>query len=338
MTAPAGIESTGYGAKPLAPPDVRAVLADVHLHSPDYQEKAIGEFEEVLKLQPDHPAALRGLGYAYLMKQDYHHAGEYFRKAVEHDSDDPRVLYYSALMIQQEEGPGLGNDREELAVIQKQLEKSVALDPGFADSYSLLAFTYLSLGELDKALPTMLKAIGLNPRNEGYSLNLARIYLVHHKFDAAIALLEQLSKSTDPALAAEAAQALSTAQNAKLAEAAGVPVNIRAGPAPGAEGTRATKSSAATATEAATPESAPDLGPARFLKGRLIGVDCSSPLAAMLTVTSGANTWKLHARDRTRVIVIGADKFSCDWTNQRVAVNYHQTGERDGEVISVEVQ
>jgi hypothetical protein len=101
IPAPAGIETTGYRVKPLEVPDTRAVLADMHLHSQDYQAKAITEFEEVLALQPDHPAALRGLGYAYLMKQDFHRAGEYFRKAASQYTSEPRVLYYSALLTQQ---------------------------------------------------------------------------------------------------------------------------------------------------------------------------------------------------------------------------------------------
>jgi hypothetical protein len=79
------------------------------------------------------------------------------------------------------------------------------------------------------------------------------------------------------------------------------------------------------------------IGPPRFLKGKLVAMDCSLTPAAMLTVVSGAKTWKLHVRDCTHVIVIGADKFSCDWKDQKVAVN-RETGEAMVEIISVEVQ
>jgi hypothetical protein len=37
-------------------------------------------------------------------------------------------------------------------------------------------------------------------------------------------------------------------------------------------------------------------------------------------------------------IVIGADNFSCKWTNQRVAVNYRETGETEGTLVSIEIQ
>jgi Tfp pilus assembly protein PilF len=328
IPTPAGIETTGYTVRPLSATDAKAVLADMHLHSADYQEKAIAEFEEILRLQPDHPAALRGLGYAYLTKQDYHRAGEYFRKAAEHDSSDPRVLYYSAFLIQQEEGPALGNDRQLLAVIQKQLESAVALDPEFADAYSLLAFTYMSQGKSQPALDTMLKAVALNPRNEGYAFNLAEMHLLNRDYDTAIAMLEELKKGHNPVIAAQAEQALPQAQEAKLAAAAGVPVEMRSA--------SQTETVIADAPEASSaPE---DLGPARFVKGKVVAVDCSTPPAAVLTLVSGSRTWKLHAKDRTRVIVIGEDEFSCQWANRRVGVNYHESGVDRGELISVEMQ
>lgn len=333
IPTPPGIETTGYTVKPLSAPDVKAVLADMHLHSVDYQERAIAEFEEILRMQPDHPAALRGLGYAYLTKKDFHRAGEYFRKAAEHDSSDPRVLYYSAFLIQQEEGPALGNDRQLLAVIQKQLESAIALDPEFADAYSLLAFTYSSQGKNDQALATMLKAVALNPRNEGYAFNLAEMYLMNRKYDTAVAMLEELKKSHDPAIVAQAEQALPQAQDAMLAAAAGVPVEIRSVPE---METVIAKTPESSGTEANRGEE--NLGSARHVSGDLVAVDCSAPPAAILTIVSGNETWKLHAKDRTRVIVIGGDEFSCDWVKRRVGVNYHESGASGGELISVELQ
>jgi hypothetical protein len=40
----------------------------------------------------------------------------------------------------------------------------------------------------------------------------------------------------------------------------------------------------------------------------------------------------------SKAVVIGADQISCDWKNQKVAVNYRQTGEGQGDIISLEVQ
>src|SRR5215831_13732144 len=80
---PPSIANIQYATSPVSQADARAVLADIHLHSIDYHEQAAAEFEAVLKLDPSNAAALRGLGYAYLMKRDYQKAGAYFEQAAE---------------------------------------------------------------------------------------------------------------------------------------------------------------------------------------------------------------------------------------------------------------
>jgi hypothetical protein len=44
--------------------------------------------------------------------------------------------------------------------------------------------------------------------------------------------------------------------------------------------------------------------------------------------------------DINNVIVFGADKFSCAWTNQKISVNYNEGtgGDLDGRVVSLEIQ
>jgi hypothetical protein len=81
-----------------------------------------------------------------------------------------------------------------------------------------------------------------------------------------------------------------------------------------------------------------DPGQAGFLKGRLVSVDCLTKPAALFTVIVGDKTWRFYARDGTRVIVIGADTLSCDWSNRTVAINYRQTGEATGDIVSLELK
>jgi len=165
ISIPPGLNATSFTSKPLSPLDVRAQLADVHLHSADYADAAMQEFQDILKQQPDNQSALRGLGYGYLRKRDVKQAGEYFDKAAQADSNDPRVLYYSAVLARQE---GLSSDPEKTAKLRKQMEKAISLDPDFADSYSVLAYILMSEGKPDEAIPVILKAVNLNPRNESY--------------------------------------------------------------------------------------------------------------------------------------------------------------------------
>src|SRR5438046_10449179 len=52
IATPPGIETTGYTVSPLNLATVKAGMADIHLPSLDYQERAIQEFEQVLAMEP----------------------------------------------------------------------------------------------------------------------------------------------------------------------------------------------------------------------------------------------------------------------------------------------
>jgi hypothetical protein len=82
----------------------------------------------------------------------------------------------------------------------------------------------------------------------------------------------------------------------------------------------------------------PDLRTIRFLKGKLVAVDCSQAPTAILTVTAGAKALRLRTENYKSLTIMGADDFSCEWKNRSVAVNYRAGGKADGDLVSVEVQ
>jgi len=329
IPTPKGIVAAEFTATPVSLADARAVLADIHAHSPDHKDQALQEFQEVLKLDPNNAAALRGAGYAYLQGRDFVHAGEYFRRAAEHNSTDPRVHYYYAMLMNQEGG----RTSDHVAEMKKELEAAIALDSKLADAYSLLGFAQSVSGELEKGLATMKKAVELAPRNEVYQFNLANMYLANRKVDEAIALFRSLAGSGSPEVAARASAALAQAEDFKV-QSQSFDVRIM---------NRAT-------TEAETPpesydnvaapapdEAPPASAPVRFVKGKLVSADCSAAPTAVLSVASGARSLKMHVRDRAKVLMIGVDELSCDWKNRSVAVNYRERPDGEGDVISVEV-
>jgi len=224
---------------------------------------------------------------------------------------------------------------EQAAKAQQQLEKSIALDPEFADAYDILAFAYLSQGKRDQAAETMRKAVALNPRNERYLFNLVQVYLSGSKYDDAIQILMELAKSAEPITASNAINQLEYARKAKQSEA-----DFKA------MGNNRTADFTVSQVDSDRPGPSPQEPepamvkpqPTRFLKGTLVAVDCSAPPAAVLTVVSGTKTWKFHAKDSQRLIVIGADQFSCSWVKQKVAINYRESGENAGDLVSLEVQ
>jgi tetratricopeptide (TPR) repeat protein len=324
---PPGIAANNYTSAPLNAAAGNAVLADLHLHSRDYQERAVSEFQDILKSDPNNAAACRGLGYAYLQKQDLTQAEEYFKRASQLDARDPRVHYYNAMLMAREGGFGSGSNASAMI---RELETSISLDANFADSYALLSFAQSTAGEPAEALATMRKALAINPRNENYLYNLANLYLANRQPDEAIALLRSLHVTDNPALATQVDTMLQQAlqfkevlQQARSANAGSVLV-VRSEP-PGNPGN--------TPAGAKTPT-----GPVKFISGTLTHVDCSNSALASFTLVAAAKTWKMSVTDRNHLVLIGADAFSCDWSKQKVAVNYRETSEGEGSVVSLEIQ
>ena len=74
------------------------------------------------------------------------------------------------------------------------------------------------------------------------------------------------------------------------------------------------------------------------MKGVLVSVDCSAAPAATLNISSGGKKWKMLAAQSKKLILIGADDFSCAWTNRKVSVNYRKSGDDQGNLVSLEFE
>jgi cytochrome c-type biogenesis protein CcmH/NrfG len=323
---PANISSNTYAAASLSDTAAKAVLADIHLHSRDYPDRALAEFQDILKSDPNSAAACRGLGYAYLEKQDFTHAAEYFNRASQLDSKDPRVHYYSALLMTRENSSGGGRDFSAMA---RELETSISLDPGFADSYALLAFAQASSGDTANALAAMQKAVAISPRNQNYLFNLANLYYANRQPAQTITLLQSLQVADNIELATRVAQLLAGARqmNDVLKAPAAEEALNTARPT-----TRDNESPVATTPVRLHSQ------PSKFLQGTLTNADCSAPPSALLTVVAGAKTVKIKVADLNHMVLIGADKFSCSWSRRKVAVNYRETADGEAIMISLELQ
>jgi tetratricopeptide (TPR) repeat protein len=335
MATPAGIVAAQFTEAPVSTADARAVLADVDAHSPDHHDRALGEFEDVLKTDPNNASALRGAGYSYLQRQDFEHAGEYFRKAAQQDSKDPRVHYYNAMLMNRS---GALTDREKSEEVKKELETAIALDPKLADACSLLAYAQAFSGEPEKGLATMKKAVELSPRNETYQMNLANIYLANHKTDEAIALFQVLASSANPQVSGRATVSLAQAQQFKD-QSKSYQLRVENRTSEHALRVRDAVPDSSAKVEAEIEMEKPAAAPAvRFIKGKIMGVDCSAAPAAWLTFVSGSRPLKLYVGDSRHVVLFGADSFSCEWKNKNVAVNYRERQDGGGDVVSLEIQ
>lgn len=338
---PPGAETVQFNSHPLSDLEIKSVMADLDYHSRDYRARGITEFQEILAKQPENVVANRGLGYEAMQKNDWDNAGEHFRRAAAQDVKDPQVHYLLALMMSRK-GMSSGN-RENLDVIRKELSSAIALEPNYADAYNLLGMTLSYTGEKHAAIDILQKAVALSPRNPWYTGNLANAYLQAQDLDHAIPLLQELRMSSEPGIASMAAQQLQqveayrSAVNGRGAQSGSMetvvqPVELNNVPGEA-------KNSAGSAQGGQEIRVLPASNdPVFFMKGVLVSVDCSAAPAAILTISSGGKKWKMLAPQSKNLVLIGADEFSCSWTNRKVSVNYRKSGDNQGSLVSMEFE
>ena len=325
-----------FAAAPLDPMDLRVTLADVHFHSSDHRTEAIQEYEQILAEKPGLSGAHRGLGYAYLYNGDWDKALEQFHQAARLSTTDPRVYYFSALVIARRSMSTGRPPTDTLAEMKSDLQKAIALDPNFADAYSILGFANMVEGDYSGAVANCKKAAELNPRNEMYALNLGRAYLNSHQPVEAKTIFEQLKDSPDQNIAYPAQQDLARAQRA--AGLASADERHRIPETYDSPQWRRSQEEIEREPDKPAETHAPDTRPTKYLRGDLLVVDCAEPPAATLTIRSAGKTMKMLTPDSSKLLLIGADQFSCSWKNRKVLINYKPGGKTDGDLVSLEVQ
>jgi len=209
---PEGMDALTMTAAPMDDLDARARLAELKLQLRDHQQEGVQEFEQIVKEKPDHAVALRGLAFAALRSGDKEKAAGYFRRAASLQSDDAHIYYFSAALMAQMDAQ---SNPEYQAEMQKNLERAVQLDPTFADAYGMLALVYTWAGKHDQAISPAEKAVELSPRNDQWAMNLAGFYANAKRFDDALKVCQRLTKSTNPAIAQQAASMYSSLSDYK---------------------------------------------------------------------------------------------------------------------------
>jgi Flp pilus assembly protein TadD len=338
---PPGLPAVQFNSRPLNELEIKSVMADLDYHSRDYRSRGITEFQEILAKQPENVVANRGLGYEAMQKNDWDKAGEHFRRAAAQNVKDPQVHYLLALMMSRK-GMSSGK-REDLDAIRKELTAAISLEPNYPDAYNLLGMTLSFAGEKQEAIDALQKAIALSPRNPWYMGNLASAYLQAQDFDHAIPLLQELQTSTEPGIASMAAQQLQQVEAYRSAVSGHGQQSGRMEPA--VQTIELNDVPGEPRNSTSSPQNAPEkrmvsgsAEPVLFMRGVLVSVDCSATPAATLTISSGGKKWKMLAPQSKKLILIGADEFSCSWTNRKVSVNYRKSGNDQGSLVSMEFE
>jgi hypothetical protein len=242
------------------------------------------------------------------------------------------VLKYRMAQAKHSEISGLANMLMDLRAVLEWY-------PEMANAYDLLAVARNEGGTTTEAMQAERAAMNLSPRDELYSYHLAQIYIAAKQWDAAQALLQRLKGSDDPQIAQLAQQRLDEIGNQRkygLTAPGGAQAQFAPQKTPFDVLDQDAAKRAAEEKQQDSTEHA-DERPTKFVKGRLIGVDCSEPPAAVLTVSAQGVVLKLRAPDYKSLLLIGADDFSCSWHDRQVDANYKPAGRANGELVSLEI-
>jgi tetratricopeptide (TPR) repeat protein len=355
-----GPDTSAITAKVLRETDARALTAEVKIRILERREAGLQELQALAtgpesiaprktELKDDKKNSLlvtavgneiahRALAWDHLQHKEFDAAAEELANAAALNQGDMWIRYYLCVMkyrIAQSKHAdivGLPNMLQDLRAVLEWY-------PEFASAYDLLATAHIKGGGPVAAMQAERAAMQLSPRNQQYVYNMAEIYIADKKWEAARALLERLKGSVNPLIATAARDRLGTLPNLQkygISAAAAADQKFAAQPSPfDVLEQDAAKRAAAQATQSG---GTADKRPAKFLQGRLVGVDCSQSPAAVLTVSSGGVVLKLRTPDYKALLLIGADAFSCEWNDRAVSVNYKAGGMSDGDLLSVEVR
>jgi len=368
--APVGPDDSAIIAKPLSEDDARALYAGLQVRIPERRElglkelqalattptvadqKAAAKADKPQKKSADEDAgelpttaignalAHRMLAWDHIQHGEFEEALPELADAAALNRGDMWVRYYlSALKYRM--GQARHTEMQGLPNMMLDLRAVLEWYPDLADAYDLLALARNEGGGAQAAMQAERAAMMLSPRDERYVYHMAQIYIASKKWDAAEDLLERLRNSSNPEIVGLARERLSQIGSERkygmASSGAGGP-QTKLTPQKTPFDVLDEDAAKRAAQEKAAQSGTADTRPTKFLKGRLVAVDCSHAPEATLTVTAEGIVLKLRAVDYKSLLLIGADSFSCAWQNRQVSVNYKPGGLADGDLVSLEVR
>ena len=205
---PLPVENIGTSIRQVPDTDARALVAEMMVRLPEHRQQAVQELNTMIgQPKTENAIAHRALAWMQLQGKEYDAATEELSSALDLDGQDPWVRYYLAL-VKYHAAESSGHPFQGLSNMMQDLRAVLDWNPEMAEAYSMLAMARVEGGGVNSAMEAMRAAIQLSPRNEGYLLNMAQIYMAGKKWDAATALLERLKASQDPQIARAATKNL----------------------------------------------------------------------------------------------------------------------------------
>jgi tetratricopeptide (TPR) repeat protein len=156
-------------------------------------DAAIANFQNALKLSPDHLIAMENLGNAYRQQKHWEQARITLERAVALGPEDPEANYSLGMVFAQLDDPARAFD---------YLQKALKLRPHYPEALNNLGVLYLRTNRPDQAVANFQECIRVAPAFDQAYLNLARVYALEDAPDKARdVLLELLKQHPDHAQA-----------------------------------------------------------------------------------------------------------------------------------------
>jgi Flp pilus assembly protein TadD len=146
---------------------------------------AIRNFEEALRLNPNHWTALENLGNAYRQQKRWPEALETLQRSVAARPQDPEANYSLAMVYAQMDDPSHA---------YQYLERALQLRPAYPEALNNRGVLYLRTRRRDEAVRSFEECIRVAPAFDQAYLNLARVYAIEGDKEKARAVLLELLK------------------------------------------------------------------------------------------------------------------------------------------------
>ncbi len=333
--APLGPLDVAASVVDVTIPQAQSLVAEMMVRLPERREQGEKDLATVIAdPKGDNVIAHRAMAWARMERKEFDEASEELQRARELDARDIWTHYYPAL-VKFRAAQSSGKPIEGVSNMIQDLIFVVDKETDFAEAHHMLAVARLQGGGVHSAMESIKVAIQLNPRSEQYLLNLAEIDLAGKKWDDATALLNRLKDSSVAQISESAHKSLEDLPTLKKY---GVLPQSASEKPPEAVTSGDSEDTTSTQTEVPSAEPAPDRRKVQFVRGKLAKVDCSQTPLAVLTIRTTSRTLKLRTADYKSLLVVGADQFSCEWTDRAVIANYKAGGKADGDLVSIEVQ
>ncbi|MGA8762019.1 MAG: hypothetical protein WB562_03935 [Candidatus Sulfotelmatobacter sp.] len=362
-------DSMVISSKPMTETDARALAGEIKIRIPDRREAGLEELKALAaapnsgaaakqesKPAPDlapetenarispvvagNEIAHRALAYDHLLRGEFDAAAEELGNAAALNQGDMWIRYYLSL-LKYRMAQAARKDMQGLPNMMQDLRAVLEWYPEFADAYDLLAVARTEGGGGTTAMQAERAAMQLSPRNELYVYHLAEIYIAGKQWEAARALLDRLKSSSNPLVAGKARERMeqvATEQKYGVTAASATSAKKLTPQSSPFDVLDQDAAKRAADAQAAQNGGTADTRLAKFLQGKLVSVDCSKAPGAVMTVVASGVVLKLRTADYKSLLLIGADQFSCGWTNRNVSVNYKTGGLSDGDLVSVELR